>query len=119
MVLVRLRQDLARRALGGAGRVARHTQPGTAAPVLDRAAERSHEGYRRLERKLDPQTSSLLVATVTSLQSGALFAALQAEIALFRELRAVVFDRYGLAFDPKQGEILEEEINRDWAEDRP
>ncbi len=74
-------------------------------PLLDRAAERPHEGYRRLERKLDPETSGLLAATVVSLQPGALYAALQAEIALFRELRAIVFDRYGLTFDPKPGRL--------------
>jgi len=86
-------------------------------PLLDRAAGRPHEGYRRLERKLEPRTSSLLTATVASLQPGMLYAALQAEIALFRELRAIVFDRYGLTFDPKPGEIIEEEISRRWAED--
>jgi predicted nucleotidyltransferase len=86
-------------------------------PLLDRAAGRPHEGYRRLERKLDPRTSGLLAATVVPLQPGALYAALQAEITLFRELRAIVFDRYGLTFDPKPGEIIEEEISRRWAEE--
>jgi hypothetical protein len=50
------------------------------------------------------------------LQPEALYAALQAETALFHELRANVFDRYRLAFDPKPGEILEEEIRRRRAE---
>jgi predicted nucleotidyltransferase len=86
-------------------------------PLLDRAAGRPHEGYRRLERKLDPRTSGLLAATVVPLQPGALYAALQAEITLFRELRVIVFDRYGLTFDPKPGEIIEEEISRRWAEE--
>ena len=86
-------------------------------PLLDRAAGRPHEGYRRLERKLDPRTSGLLAATVVPLQPGALCAALQAEIALFRELRAIVFDRCGLLFDPKPGETIEEEISRHWVED--
>ena len=86
-------------------------------PLLDRAAGRPHEGYRRLERKLDPRASGLLAATVVPLQPGALYAALQAEIALFRELRAIVFDRYGLSFDPKPGETIEEEISRRWVED--
>lgn len=85
-------------------------------PLLDLAAERPHEGYRRLERKLDSRTSSLLAATVASLQPEALYGALQAEIVLFRELRANVFDRYGLAFDPRPGKIIEEEIRRRWAE---
>jgi predicted nucleotidyltransferase len=84
--------------------------------LLDLAAERPHEGYRRLERKLDPRTSGLLAATVASLQPGALYAALQAEIALFRELRAIVFDRYELTFDPEPGEIIEKEMSRRWAE---
>jgi predicted nucleotidyltransferase len=86
-------------------------------PLLDWAAGRPHEGYRRLERKLDPRTSGLLAATVVPLQPGALYAALQAEITLFRELRVIVFDRYGLTFDPKPGEIIEEEISRRWAEE--
>jgi hypothetical protein len=37
------------------------------------------------------------------LQPEALYAALQAEIALFRELRAIVLDRYKLTIDPKPG----------------
>jgi predicted nucleotidyltransferase len=85
--------------------------------LLDLATERPHEGYRRLERKLDPRTSGLLAATVASLQPGALYAALQAEIALFHELRAIVFDRYELTFDPKPGEIIEEEMSRRWIEE--
>ncbi len=88
-------------------------------PLLDWAAERPREGYRRLERKLDPRMSSLLAATVASLQPETLYAALQAEIALFRELRTVVFDRYGLTFDPKPGEIIEGEISRRWPKDKP
>jgi len=87
-------------------------------PLLDLAAERPHEGYRRLERKLDPATSGSLSATVASLQPEALYAALQAEIFLFRELRAIVFDRYGLTFDPEPGEIIEAEISRRWAAER-
>ena len=85
-------------------------------PLLDLAAERPHEGYRRLERKLDPRTSGLLAATVVPLQPGALYAALQAEIALFRELRAIVFDRYELTFDPEPEEIIEKEMSWRWAE---
>lgn len=85
-------------------------------PLLDLAAERPHEGYRRLERKLDPRTSSLLGATVPSLRPEALYAALRAEMVLFRELRATVFGSYELAFDPRPGEIVEQEMGRRWAE---
>ena len=85
-------------------------------PLLDLSAERHHEGYRRLERKLDPDTAGSLAATVASLQPEALYRALQAEIFLFRELRAIVFDRYSLTFDPEPGEIIEAEIGRRWAE---
>ena len=67
------------------------------------AAERPHEGYRRLKRKLEPRASDLLAAAVVSLQPEALYAALQAEIALFRELRVIVLDRYKLTIDPKPG----------------
>lgn len=84
-------------------------------PLLDLAAELPHEGYRRLERKLDPETSSKLAATVASLRPDALYAALQAEISLFRKLRALVFDRYGLTFDPEPGEVIAAEISRRWA----
>ena len=87
-------------------------------PLLDLAAERPHEGYRRLERKLDPVTAGSLAATVASLRPEALYAALQAEISLFRELRAIVFDRYSLPFDPEPGEIIEAEISRRWAAEK-
>ena len=109
MVLVCLRQGLARRALDTIRSLA----------LLDRAAERPHEGYRRLERKLDPRTSGSLASTVASLQPGVLYAALQAEIALYRELRAIVFGHYGLPFDPKPGDVIEAEISLRWVEDRP
>ena len=82
--------------------------------LLNWAAERPHEGYRRLERKTDPATASRLMATVAPMQPEALYAALQAEMELFRSLRAVVFDRYGLIFDPTPEEMLESEMSRRW-----
>jgi predicted nucleotidyltransferase len=84
-------------------------------PLLDWAAERPHEGYRRLERKTDPATASRLMATVAPMQPEVLYAALQAEVELFRSLRAVVFDRYGLIFDPIPEEMLGSEMSRRWA----
>jgi predicted nucleotidyltransferase len=83
-------------------------------PLLDWAAERPHEGYRRLERKTDPEAASRLMATVALVQSEALYAALQAEMVLFRSLRAMVFERYGLTFDPRPEEMLESEMRRRW-----
>jgi len=84
-------------------------------PLLDWAAERPHEGYRRLEHKTDPEAASRLMATAAAVQAQALYAALQAEMELFRSLRAVVFDRYGLTFDPTPEEMLESEMSRRWA----
>jgi hypothetical protein len=83
-------------------------------PLLDWAAERSYEGYRRLERKTDPTTASRLMATVAALQPEALYAALQTEMELFRSLRAMVFDHYGLTFDPMPEEVLASEMSRRW-----
>lgn len=88
-------------------------------PLLDWAAGRPHEGYRRLEHRLDPRMSGLLAATVVPLRPGELYVALRAEITLFRELRAIVFDRNGLTFDPEPGDTIEEEISRHWAEVGP
>ncbi len=83
-------------------------------PLLDWAAGRPHEGYRRLERKTDPEAASRLMATVAAVQPQALYEALQAEMDLFRRLRAVIFDRYGLTFDPTPEEVLESEMSRRW-----
>ena len=83
-------------------------------PLLDWAAERPHEGYRRLERKVGPEAASRLMATVAAVESQALYAALRAEMELFRSLRATVFDRFGLTFDPTPEEVLESEMSRRW-----
>ena len=84
-------------------------------PLLDWAAGRPHEGYRRLEGKLDPETASRLKDTLSPLEPDALHAALRAEVGLFRDLRAEVFGRHGLAFDPAPEEALEAEMDRRWA----
>ena len=83
-------------------------------PLLDWAAERPHEGYRRLERKTAPEAASRLMATVAAVEPLALYAALQAEMELFRSLRATVFDRFGLTFDPTPEEVLESEMSWRW-----
>ncbi len=83
-------------------------------PLLDWAAERPYEGYRRLERKTDPEAASRLMATVAAVEPQALYAALQAEMELFRSLRASVFDRFGLTLDPTPEEVLESEMCRRW-----
>lgn len=87
-------------------------------PLLDWAAERPHEGYRRLERKTDATTASHLMATVAPVQPEALYAALQAEMELFCSLRAVVFDQHGVTFDPTSEEVLESEMGRRWVVER-
>ncbi len=84
-------------------------------PLLDWGAERPHEGYRRLERKTHPEEASRLMATVAAVERQALYEALRAEMELFRGLRAVVFGRYGLAFDPVPEEVLESEMSWRWA----
>lgn len=83
-------------------------------PLLDWADERPHKGYRRLERKTNPEVASRLMATVAAVEPQALYGALQAEMAPFRRLRAVVFERYGLTFDPTPEEVLESEMSRRW-----
>jgi len=86
-------------------------------PLLDRAAGRPHEGYRRLEGKLDPETASRMAATLSPLEPEALYAALRAEVGLFRDLRAAVFGRHGSAApDPAPEDALEAEMDRRWAE---
>jgi len=84
-------------------------------PLLDWAAGRPHEGYRRLEAKLDAETASRLKATLSPLEPEALYAALRAEVELFRGLRATVFDRHGVGFDLAPEETLEAEMSRLWA----
>jgi hypothetical protein len=54
------------------------------------------------------------MATVAAVQPQALYEALQAEMDLFRRLRAVIFDRFGLTFDPTPEEVLESEMSRRW-----
>lgn len=73
------------------------------------------EGFRRLERKIDPTTADRVAATAAMLQSEGLYAALLAEMALFRELRACLFDRYGLTADPAAEQALEEVIAQHWS----
>ena len=77
---------------------------------------RPHEGYRRLEGKLDGETASRMAATLSPLEPEALHAALRAEVELYRGLRAEVFSRHGLAFDPAPEETLEAEMDRRWTE---
>jgi predicted nucleotidyltransferase len=84
-------------------------------PLLNRAAGSPHEGYRRLEGKLDPETTSLLEATLSPLEPEALYAALRAEVKLYRHLRATVAGRHGLAFDSVPEEALEAEMVRRWS----
>lgn len=82
--------------------------------MLGWVAKRSHEGYRRLERKTDPEAAARLMVTVAAVEPDALHAALRAKMGLFRKLRAVLFDRRGLTFDPTPEEVLESETNWRW-----
>jgi predicted nucleotidyltransferase len=81
-------------------------------PLLDWSAERRHEGYRRLESKTNQEQTSRLSATVAPVRASVLHAALRAEVVLFRELRAEVLERHGLAIDPAPEEVLESEMSR-------
>jgi len=83
-------------------------------PVLDWMAGHPHEGYRRLERKVDPGITTRLRGTTATLGPEALYAALQAEIDLFCELRATILDRYGLELDAAPEELIKNEINQRW-----
>jgi predicted nucleotidyltransferase len=87
----------------------------TLVPLLDWTAERPHEGYRRLERKMNQEQASRLLATVAPMRARALHAALRTEVELFRELRAEVLDRCGLTIDLAHEEVLESEMSRRWA----
>jgi hypothetical protein len=52
---------------------------------------------------------------VAPVRAQALYAALRAEVELFRKLRGVVLDRYGLTLDLRPEEVLESEMSRHWA----
>jgi predicted nucleotidyltransferase len=84
-------------------------------PMLDWMAGRPHEGYRRLERKLDPEITTRLASTLAPLEAGLLYDALQAAMALFRDLRGPLFERCGLTFDPAPDEVIRDETGRRWA----
>ena len=88
-------------------------------PLLDWVSDRPHEGYRRLERKADPETAARLAATVSTLRPESLYAALQAEMDLFCDLRAAAFDRFGLTFDPAPERALKDEMSRLWTTGEP
>jgi hypothetical protein len=88
-------------------------------PMLDWLSDRPHEGYRRLESKADSETAARLAATVSTLRPESLYAALHAEMDLFCDLRAAVFDRCGLTFDPAPERALKDEMNRHWAAQEP
>jgi predicted nucleotidyltransferase len=88
-------------------------------PMLDWMSEQPHEGYRRLESKLDPEEAARLAATVAPLELEALYRALRAEIELFRELRGSLFEAHGLPFDPAPEKALEHEMSRLWAGKEP
>jgi predicted nucleotidyltransferase len=85
-------------------------------PLMDSIAGRTYEGYRRLEQKVEPRAAARLRATVAPLHTEALYAALRAEMALFRDLRAITFDRCGLTFDTAPEEVIKGEMNRRWIE---
>ena len=83
-------------------------------PMLHWVYRFPHEGYRRLEKKLDPKTAAQLEATVTGLVSEALYAALKAEISLFLDLRTLLSDRYEVTFDPMSEQSLQKEMSQRW-----
>ena len=84
-------------------------------PLLDWKDGRPHEGYRRLERKLDPGMAARLAATVAPLETEALYEALQIAITLFCELREPLAEDCGLTFDQAPEEVVRNEMSRHWA----
>ena len=76
------------------------------------------EGYRRLESKLAARgvTPTAAAATIAStLQPVSLYAALQAEIEFFLDIRARLCERYGLRVDTAAEEqTLRRELERRW-----
>jgi predicted nucleotidyltransferase len=83
-------------------------------PMLDWVARKPEIGYRRLESKLDAKLAEKLAASVANLQPESLYAALQAEIALFKDLRDEVFARYNLEYDSVSEKVLRDMIVQQW-----
>ena len=88
-------------------------------PMLDWTAGRPHEGYRRLDARLDPGMAQRLDDTLGPLEAGALYDALQAEISLFRDLCEPLFERFGSTYDTVPGEEINDEMVRRWNTRRP
>jgi hypothetical protein len=82
--------------------------------MLDWTAGSPHEGYRRLETRLDPAMTERLGDTLGLLEAGALYDALQAEISLFRDLCEPLFERVGSTYDRVPGEEIKDEMVRRW-----
>jgi predicted nucleotidyltransferase len=83
-------------------------------PMLDWTAGRPREGYRRLETKLDAGMTERLRDTLSLLEAGALYDALQAEISLYHDLREPLFERFASTYDTVPGEAMKAEIGRRW-----
>jgi hypothetical protein len=81
-------------------------------PLMDWNAQRRHEGYRRLEKKLDPQMLGRLEATLAPPRAEALHAALLESVSLFRELRAPLFEECGLPLDSTPERLILDEMER-------
>lgn len=88
-------------------------------PMLDWTFDRRHEGYRRLENKVDPETAARLARTVSTLDPESMFAALKAEMGLFRDLRGHLSESIGLTFDPRPEVVLRDEMSSLWAAREP
>jgi predicted nucleotidyltransferase len=84
-------------------------------PMLDWAAGKPQIGYRRLESELDAELAEKLSATVAVLQPESLYAVLQAEMALFSDLRDELFASYNLEYDPISERVLREMIIQQWS----
>jgi predicted nucleotidyltransferase len=83
-------------------------------PMLDWTNGRPHEGYRRLETRLDFEMAERLDDTLGLLEAEAQYDALQAEILLFRDLCEPLFERLGLTYDTVPGEEIRDEMVRRW-----
>lgn len=84
-------------------------------PMLDWTFGRPHEGFRRLEIKLDLVMEERLTGTVAPLEAGVLYDALQAAMALFCDLRGRLFELRSLPPDLSRGGEIRDEMGRRWA----
>ncbi len=83
-------------------------------PMFNWQKDIKHEGYRRLETKLNDDLADLFKTTIPSYTAESLHFALQNEIKLYKRLRDKVFSHYKLSFDTKAENIVVSSIDEQW-----